>query len=469
MAHDVFISYSAHDKPAADAICAKLESRGIRCWIAPRDIKPGMTYGGAIIDSIDAARVMVLLFSADAGRSPQVMREVERAVHKELVIVPVRLEDVRPSGDFEYFLSTPHWLDAITPPFDSHLDRVADSVGYWLGKTATDGAPSRPALPSPAPATTSRTTGKSMRGPAIALVVVAMVGIIRAAVFATRKFEAHTERAALAEADANVDRIVAKIAHGEAPELAGSLDASDVDAIRRAAESKDPQQERRLGAIDQFGLGAPKNDLEAFQWISKAAIAGDPTAQNNLGAMYRDGTGVITTYPEALRWFQMAAAQGSAPAEANLGNMYASGWGVQRDDSEAVKWFQKSAEQGDATGENYLGWMYAKGRGVGQDYGEGLNWIRRAADQHDASAENNLGKMYENGWGADKSYDEALRCYRRAAEHGYGPAEYNIGRMHENGLGVHADRHTAEEWYRKAAAHGDSDAKDSLAHLAQSP
>ncbi|WP_423948599.1 toll/interleukin-1 receptor domain-containing protein, partial [Candidatus Binatus sp.] len=39
MAHDVFISHSARDKPYADAICAKLESRGIRCWIAPRDVR----------------------------------------------------------------------------------------------------------------------------------------------------------------------------------------------------------------------------------------------------------------------------------------------------------------------------------------------------------------------------------------------------------------------------------------------
>ena len=34
MAHDVFISYSTKDKVIADAICANLENRGIRCWIA---------------------------------------------------------------------------------------------------------------------------------------------------------------------------------------------------------------------------------------------------------------------------------------------------------------------------------------------------------------------------------------------------------------------------------------------------
>ncbi len=37
MAHDVFISHSSKNKPAADAVCHALEGDGVRCWIAPRD------------------------------------------------------------------------------------------------------------------------------------------------------------------------------------------------------------------------------------------------------------------------------------------------------------------------------------------------------------------------------------------------------------------------------------------------
>jgi TonB family protein len=136
MAHDVFISYSKHDKPAADAVCAKLESRGIRCWTAPRDIRPGMSWGGAIVEAIDGARVMLLLFSSHANGSPQIMREVERAVHKGIVVVPVRVEDINPTSDFAYFLGTPHWLDAITPPFEQYLDRIADAAKFWLKSDA---------------------------------------------------------------------------------------------------------------------------------------------------------------------------------------------------------------------------------------------------------------------------------------------------------------------------------------------
>jgi len=41
----IFISHSSKDRPTADAICAHLESAGIKCWIAPRDIEPGAIAG----------------------------------------------------------------------------------------------------------------------------------------------------------------------------------------------------------------------------------------------------------------------------------------------------------------------------------------------------------------------------------------------------------------------------------------
>jgi hypothetical protein len=62
MAHDVFISHSHSDKALADAACARLEERGIRCWITPRDIPPGGDWAAAITEAIASARVFVLFF-----------------------------------------------------------------------------------------------------------------------------------------------------------------------------------------------------------------------------------------------------------------------------------------------------------------------------------------------------------------------------------------------------------------------
>ena len=79
MAHDVFISYPSKDKPVADAACATLESSGVRCWIAPRDVSPGVAYAESLVNGLSNSRLMVLVFSANSNRSPQVLREVERA------------------------------------------------------------------------------------------------------------------------------------------------------------------------------------------------------------------------------------------------------------------------------------------------------------------------------------------------------------------------------------------------------
>ncbi len=101
MAHDVFISHSAKDKPVADAVCATLENGGVRCWIAPRDIVPGTQWGEAIIDAISSSQVMVLVFSSNANESQQIIREVERAVSKGIPVIPFRVEDVDPNKSLE--------------------------------------------------------------------------------------------------------------------------------------------------------------------------------------------------------------------------------------------------------------------------------------------------------------------------------------------------------------------------------
>lgn len=137
MAHDVFISHSSKDKPVADAVCAAIEARGIRCWIAPRDILPGVDWGAAIVDAIGNCKVMVLVYSSNANASPQINREVERAVAKRVKLIPFRIEDAPMSKHLEYFISTAHWLDAMTEPRAAHIERLCDTVRAQLLRDST--------------------------------------------------------------------------------------------------------------------------------------------------------------------------------------------------------------------------------------------------------------------------------------------------------------------------------------------
>jgi hypothetical protein len=60
MAHELFTSYSSKDKATADQVCAALETRGIPCWIAPRDLPPGTEWLQGIMGAIHASRLLAL-------------------------------------------------------------------------------------------------------------------------------------------------------------------------------------------------------------------------------------------------------------------------------------------------------------------------------------------------------------------------------------------------------------------------
>jgi hypothetical protein len=146
----VFVSYSQSDRDTAMGVVAHLEANGLECWVAPRDVRPGADWAAEIVDAIAAARVMVLIFSASANDSPQVRREVERAVHRQVIVLPFRVADVLPAKSLEYFLSSQHWLDAFPPPMESHYARLA---AYLRTLLAGNAAPAQLAESAPARAT----------------------------------------------------------------------------------------------------------------------------------------------------------------------------------------------------------------------------------------------------------------------------------------------------------------------------
>lgn len=132
MAHDVFISHSTNNRPVANAVCAALERIGIRCWIAPRDVMPGRPYSGEITRAIQQSRAFVLIFSEHSNNSEQVLREVQLAANSRLHIIQFRIDPVVPSDDLEYYLSGPHWLDAVTPPLENHIEQLQNSMKALL-------------------------------------------------------------------------------------------------------------------------------------------------------------------------------------------------------------------------------------------------------------------------------------------------------------------------------------------------
>lgn len=175
MAHDVFVSHSSNDAQVALAIVAALESHGVRCWIAPRDIQVGQIWAEAIMAAIHEARAMVIVFSSNANRSSHVLTEVDIAVRRGCIVVPFRIEAVDPEGALAYHLRTRHWLDALTPEMELHIGRLVDTLSRLLA-AAPESAPGAsepwlkstpPPPPTPDSPDLSRTAPTRWKKPAI--------------------------------------------------------------------------------------------------------------------------------------------------------------------------------------------------------------------------------------------------------------------------------------------------------------
>ena len=122
---DVFISHSSKDAYAANAIKEHLRAAGMRCWKAPDDIRPGESWPQAIARALADSHAMVLVWSANSTQSPEVSKELTLAMQNNVTVIPLRLEEVQPNGEWAYHLANTHWMDAYPGILESHLDALA--------------------------------------------------------------------------------------------------------------------------------------------------------------------------------------------------------------------------------------------------------------------------------------------------------------------------------------------------------
>lgn len=172
---DIFVSYASQDREVAFRIVGFLEEQGIACWVAPRDVPPGVEYAQAIISGIEQSRALVLILSDQSNESQFVRKEVERAVSKTKAVLPVRIREVTPSGSLEFFISSAQWVDAWKSPMEQHLLPLVAAIKS-MGQP--DAAPVRSAtLPPPR---------KNQMPMLMVLAIIALVGVAGAMWYAGR-------------------------------------------------------------------------------------------------------------------------------------------------------------------------------------------------------------------------------------------------------------------------------------------
>jgi hypothetical protein len=123
----VFISHSSKDQKAAETICSALENRGIQCWFSARDVDPGENFQQSIHRAIRSAKLMVLVFSRNANTSPEINKEIALAGQYQLVVIPVRTEDVVPNDALAYELATRQWIDLFND-WERSVERLVSRI-----------------------------------------------------------------------------------------------------------------------------------------------------------------------------------------------------------------------------------------------------------------------------------------------------------------------------------------------------
>jgi TolB-like protein/Flp pilus assembly protein TadD len=153
--HPIFISYASQNAATAQKVCSAMEAAGFRCWIAPRNVIPGMLYADGIVHAIDESPILVLILSEQAIASAHVGREIERAVSKGHPVVALRIDAAPLTAAFEYFLNQSQWIEG--GESDAAIARLVSAVGqHLLPESQTLRASPNPGSSVHLPAATSR-------------------------------------------------------------------------------------------------------------------------------------------------------------------------------------------------------------------------------------------------------------------------------------------------------------------------
>ena len=137
---EVFISYKSNDpqlgnndETVANELCAALEAAGISCWIAPRDIEPGVRYGRAIMEAINSCKVMVVVFSKHANTSEHIANEVDAIFSRKVDIIPFNIDGSQPGLELDYYLRRMQWINA-SGNYRQRINELIKALKLKLGK-----------------------------------------------------------------------------------------------------------------------------------------------------------------------------------------------------------------------------------------------------------------------------------------------------------------------------------------------
>ena len=251
MAGEIFISYRRADEAWARLLHAQLRAEGVEAWYDAQ-VGAGQDWRLATAKALQDSRIFVLLFSAAAAQSEDIAKELAAAIFSKKLVVPVRLENIHPTGAFLYELASRNWINA----FENTEARLAE-LAQSLAKLVKSGHADESVIPfdrnagAGAPARKrSRLARKSWVIAAAELLMIAAAG---AAAFLLRPTSPTALRVAMLPFDVlSNDKDQTFFAAGLVDEIGGVLAKNQVQTISRSQVAALPAADREAALA---GLG----------------------------------------------------------------------------------------------------------------------------------------------------------------------------------------------------------------------
>src|SRR5882724_1691317 len=136
MAGEIFISYRRADAAWALLLHAQLQAEGVEAWYDAQ-VGAGQDWRSATAKALQASRVFVLLFSQAAAGSEDIAKELAAAIYSKKLVVPVRIENIEPTGAFLYELASRNWVNAFENT-EAKLAELAQSLATLVKTGVVD-------------------------------------------------------------------------------------------------------------------------------------------------------------------------------------------------------------------------------------------------------------------------------------------------------------------------------------------
>lgn len=462
---DVFFSYSSENREQVRIIHDALVADGFDVFWDQK-VPPGKTWNTWIREQLEAARVVIVFWTKESVRSPNVIHEamVAKQANK---LVPAMLEDLPgtdlPMGFLTLEAAKLHdWAPGsqhsewdnllleiaakVMPPYASRRLAAAEAEIKSYRARAEHGTGREKALEAELRKATEREN--TLRNE-----------------LQTARFE-NAQKAGgatgLSEAIKDAERKLAS-AEKERATLQARLVKAEATAL--AGKGKPPILSRVLA-----GIGIVAATIFGFQWTDTSSRlasvqselwylqSNPPNGDAALKQQLDDANARIATLQGEVDSLRSAAATPAItlPSVSNSNTLfdpfagmtadqinargddyYFGNNGFTQDKTEAVRWYRKAVELGYAAAHYNLGYMYEIGEGgLAVDLYEAGRLYMAGANLGDVHGLSSTGRFYQSGLGGFTQSDtDAVSYYQRAVDLGDRVAMYAIASFYDAGTG----------------------------------